>query len=56
MNRRKFIKVVGLGTAAIYLSGCGLSAVENKNKKESEVSAQGSVSEGHSMKIVVIPS
>ena len=56
MNRRKFIKVVGLGTAAIYLSGCGLSAVENKNKKESEVSAQGNVSEGHSMKIVVINS
>ena len=56
MNRRNFIKVVGVGAAAIYLSGCGLSAIEDKNKEESEVSAQGSVSEGQSMKIVVINS
>ena len=53
MNRRKFIKVVGMGTITFYLSGCGLAATE---KKESEASAQGSVSEGKSMKIVVINS
>ena len=53
MNRRKFLKVVGLGAVTFYLSGCGLAATE---KKESEASAQGSVSEGKSMKIVVINS
>ena len=54
MNRRNFLKVVGLGAMTFYLSGCGLAAMENK--KESEVSAQSSVSEGKSMKIVVINS
>lgn len=57
MNRRKFIKVVTFGAMAVYLSGCGLTAIENdKNKKESGVSAQGNVSGGKSMKIVVINS
>ncbi len=57
MNRRKFIKVVTFGAMAIYLSGCGLTAIENdKNKKESGVSAHGNVSGGKSMKIVVINS
>ena len=55
MNRRKFIKVAGLGAMAFYLSGCGLMATEN-DKKESEASAQGSVSGGKVMKIVVINS
>ena len=54
MNRRKFIKVVGLGAAAIYLSGCGLSAIKDEN--DTEVSASESVSGGESMKIVVINS
>ena len=54
MNRRKFIKVVGLGTLAIYLSGCGLSAI--KNEDDTEVSASESVSGGEIMKIVVINS
>jgi len=54
MNRRNFIKVVGLGAAAIYLSGCGLSAI--KDKDDTEVSASESVSRGESMKIVVINS
>lgn len=48
MNRRKFIKVVGLGAMAIYLSGCG--AVETSSK------AQKTVSEGKLMKIVLINS
>ena len=56
MNRRKFIKVVGFGAMAIYLSGCGLSAIKDKDEEESEVSAQGSVSGGKVMKIVVINS
>ncbi len=57
MNRRKFIKVVTFGAMAVYLSGCGLTAIEDdKNKKDSEVSAQGNVSGGKSMKIVVINS
>ena len=54
MNRRKFIKVVGLGAMTIYLSGCGLSAIKNEN--DTEVSASESVSGGESMKIVVINS
>jgi len=56
MNRRKFIKVVGFGAAAIYLSGCGLSAIKDKDKEAKEVSASESVSRGESMKIVVINS
>ena len=36
MNRRKFIKVVGFGAMAIYLSGCGLSAIKDKNKEDTE--------------------
>ncbi|MBQ9496478.1 MAG: flavodoxin family protein [Selenomonadaceae bacterium] len=56
MNRRKFIKVVGFGAAAIYLSGCGLSAIKDEDKEAAEVSAEESVSRGESMKIVVINS
>ena len=54
MNRREFIKVVGFGAMTIYLSGCGLSAI--KDKDDTEVSASESVSGGESMKIVVINS
>ncbi len=54
MNRRKFIKVVGLGAMVLYLSGCGLSAI--KNEDDTEVSASESVSGGETMKIVVINS
>ena len=56
MNRRKFIKVVGFGAAAIYLSGCGLSAIKDEDKEAAEVSSEESVSRGESMKIVVINS
>ena len=53
MNRRKFLKVVGLGAVTLYLSGCGLAA---ENKSESKVAAQSNLSEGKTMKIVVINS
>ena len=52
MNRRKFLKVVGLGAVTLYLSGCGLAAEE----KERTVAAQSNLSEGKPMKIVVINS
>ena len=50
MNRRKFLQVVGLGAMTLYLSGCGLTATKD------DVSAKKSISEGKSMKIVVINS
>ncbi len=56
MNRRNFIKVVGLGSLAIYLSGCGLSVVKDNSSGEREVAAQETVSGGKKMKIVVINS
>ena len=57
MNRRKFIKVVGIGAITVYLSGCGISAVEkNSDDTDNGVSAHGTVSGGKSMKIVVINS
>ena len=52
MNRRDFIKVVGLGTVTLYLSGCGTAAIDSP---KNEVSAQV-VSGGKPMKIVVIKS
>ncbi len=52
MNRRDFIKVVGLGTVTLYLSGCGTAAIDSP---KNEVSAQ-IVSGGNQMKIVVINS
>lgn len=57
MNRRDFIKVVGLGAMTFYLSGCGVDvkAIDD-NKKESEASAQSRASGGDGMKIVVINS
>ncbi|MBR1807082.1 MAG: flavodoxin family protein [Selenomonadaceae bacterium] len=51
MNRRDFVKVVGLGTLTLYLSGCGTAATDSP---KNEVSAQ--VSGGSHMKIVVINS
>ena len=48
MNRREFIKIVGLGTMTLYLSGCGASATEPETQKK--------FSEGKPMKIVVINS
>jgi len=54
LNRREFVKVVGLGSAVIYLSGCGLTAINDKTDEDGEVSAEESVSQGKTMKIVVI--
>ena len=52
MNRRDFFKVVGLGAATLFLSGCGLSAAaDEKNSPE-----QKNISGGQKMKIVVINS
>ena len=58
MDRRSFVKLVGFGSIALYLSGCGLTAAENKNAPTAEKisAAQGVTSEGKSLKIVVINS
>ena len=53
MNRRDFVKVVGLGAVTLYLSGCTSAAIDSP---KNEVSAQSSVSGGNQMKIVVINS
>ena len=51
MDRRDFLKMVGLGTMTLFLSGCGLSVLA---KEESSVAEK--VSGGKKMKIVVINS
>lgn len=48
MNRRDFIKIVGLGAVTFYLSGCGASVADSE--------AKNIISEGKAMKIVVINS
>ena len=48
MNRRDFIKIVGLGAMSLYLSGCGAAATKPE--------VQNIISEGKPMKIVVINS
>lgn len=51
ISRRNFFKVVGIGAATFFLSGCGISAVaEEKNLNEKNFSG------GSKMKIVVINS
>ncbi|MBQ9441583.1 MAG: flavodoxin family protein [Selenomonadaceae bacterium] len=52
LSRRNFFKVVGIGAATFFLSGCGLNAVAD----EKNVSAQKKVSGGNKMKIVLINS
>lgn len=56
MNRREFLKVSGMGTLTLFLSGCGLSALAGEKENESKIPKKGSVSGGKSMKIVVINS
>ena len=52
MDRREFLKIVSVGAATLFLSGCGLSAAaDNKN-----TSAKKILAEGEKMKIVVINS
>ena len=56
MNRREFLKVVGLGSMTLFLSGCGLNAVADDKQTEVKIPDQSSISGGNSMKIVVINS
>ena len=56
MNRREFLKVVGLGSMTLFLSGCGLNAVAEENQTKAKTPEQSSISGGKSMKIVVINS
>lgn len=56
MNRREILKVSGIGTLTLFLSGCGLNVLIGKKKDENATSQKGSVSGGKSMKIVVINS
>ena len=51
INRRNFFKVVGIGAATFFLSGCGISAVAEKKDSGNKL-----VSGGNKMKIVVINS
>lgn len=45
MNRRNFFKIFSAGAITLFLSGCGISAADEKN-----------ISEGDKMKIVIINS
>ena len=56
MKRREFLKVVGLGSMTLFLSGCGLNAVAEENQTKAKTPEQSSISGGNSMKIVVINS
>ncbi len=49
MDRRNFLKVLCAGTMTLFLSGCGIAAVDEK-------AVAKNVSEGGKMKIVVINS
>ena len=52
MDRRNFIKVIGCGAVTLFLSGCGVAAVEDKSAAaESKITSGGA-----KMKIVVINS
>ena len=57
MDRRDFLKVFGLGTMTLFLSGCGLSVLANEENPATEkASTGGKVSGGRKVKIVVINS
>lgn len=56
MNRREFLKVSGVGTLTLFLSGCGLSALSGEKENEKNTPKKGSVSGGKSMKIVIVNS
>ena len=56
MKRREFLKVIGLGSMTLFLSGCGLNAVADNNQTKAKTPEQSSISGGNSMKIVVINS
>ena len=44
MNRREFIRVVGLGAMTLFVSGCGLNAVANDEQSGENTLEQSSVS------------
>ena len=56
MNRREFLKVVGFGSMALFVSGCGLNTTANNDQSAEKIPEQNSISGGKSMKIVVINS
>ena len=56
MNRREFIKVVGLGSMALFVSGCGLNSTANNEQSAEKIPEQKIISGGTAMKIVVINS
>ena len=56
MNRREFFKYSGMGTLALFLSGCGLTAVADEGKPAEDATEKGSVSGGKNMKIVIVNS
>ena len=56
MNRRDFLRVVGIGSMTLFLSGCGLNASADEKHTEAKTPEKGSISGGKSMKIVVINS
>ncbi|MBR1858517.1 MAG: flavodoxin family protein, partial [Selenomonadaceae bacterium] len=56
MNRREFLKVIGLGSMTLFVSGCGLSATANNEQSTENTPEPSSVSGGKSMKIVLINS
>lgn len=37
MNRREFLKVIGMGSITVFLSGCGLSALAGDETKKNVV-------------------
>lgn len=57
MRRRDFLKLISFSAGAVFLSGCGLSALaDEKSVANDKIPAKGSVSGGKNMKIVVITS
>lgn len=52
MDRRNFLKVLSVGAATLFLSGCGIAAVAD----DKSVAAESKISGGAKMKIVVINS
>jgi len=53
MDRRNFLKVLSVGAATLFLSGCGVASVANEKSASAE---SKNISGGKKMKIVVINS
>jgi hypothetical protein len=52
MNRRNFLKVSGMGTIMLLLSGCGWLGLADGNSKANAVMEKGSVSGGRKMNLL----